>query len=319
MKTLSSSKREIGLAATLVLGVAPLFLASEDVPGAGMDQGGLHQNFVRTVAEKTTPNIGSNNMFAGGARVIIPDGTNMYQSYSGSETRWFTFEAEPGKTYNVEVLNPYDDLGFNAIGLVSITDDLGLAAPPETSFSCFQSNRPPGLEVSGDGVRCIIRTFYPTNGLTQNKRGIYIGIGPGVGTQLQLRVREATIYGRWTTNGYDFHVEVQNTTSDSVCAEIDLYPNSGFAYTAGAWVVGGVGFPYSTSLTVPPLGANKVVIPAGTLSVNDNRGTLRIHDCGSGELVSGGVHLSTYAYNPVTDKFLYFFPTMPNNGGASHF
>jgi hypothetical protein len=51
----------------------------------------------------------------------------------------------------------------------------------------------------------------------------------------------------------------------------------------------------------------------------DLKGTLRIGACSSPtNLVPGALHVSTYAYNPVTDKFLYFFTSTPNNGATSN-
>ena len=51
----------------------------------------------------------------------------------------------------------------------------------------------------------------------------------------------------------------------------------------------------------------------------DNKGTLRIGACAvPTNLVPSGLHVSTYAYNPVTDKFLYFFTNPANNGATSN-
>ena len=100
-----------------------------------------------------------------------------------------------------------------------------------------------------------MRAFPPSIGNAQNKRGIYVSVGSVAGTQFQIRVRESTMYGRWTTNGYDFHIELENTTSDSICAEIVFYPNSGDTYS-GTWN-GGL---LTRTLTIPPFGANKMIL-----------------------------------------------------------
>ena len=42
----------------------------------------------------------------------------------------------------------------------------------------------------------------------------------GGGSQFKIRAREATIYGRWLTAGYDYHLEVENTTGDAMCVEV---------------------------------------------------------------------------------------------------
>ena len=45
---------------------------------------------------------------------------------------------------------------------------------------------------------------------------------------------------------------------------------------------------------------------------------MRIGACGTANLVPGALHVSTYAYNPVTDKFLYFFTNAANNGATAN-
>ncbi len=200
------------------------------------------------------------NTAVGNARVIVPDGSSLQQPIVAGETRWFVFGAEPGKTYAVEVVDPNSDLAANTIGTLNANDASGVSAPSETNVDCTANTRAPALEVASDGKRCIVRTFPPAPGNTQNKRGIYVAVGSVMGPSFQIRVRESTIYGRWTTNGYDFHVELQNTTADSMCAEIMLLPGTGDIYT-GAWS-GGLTV---TTLTIPPFGANKVVFASGTL------------------------------------------------------
>ncbi len=254
------------------------------------------------------------NTAVGNARVIVPDGSSLLQNIGGGETRWFVFGTEPGKTYAVEVVDPYSDLVSNTIGAVNVTDGSGVSAPSETNVDCTANARAPALVVASDGIRCIVRTFPPAVGNTQNKRGIYVAVGTVLGPSFQIRVRESTIYGRWTTNGYDFHVELENTTADSVCAELVFLPNTGDSYS-GTWS-GGL---MVMTLLIPPFGADKRVLTNGTLVGPDNKGTLRIGACPTPvNLVPSGLHVSTYAYNPVTDKFLYFFTNTANNGATSN-
>ena len=254
------------------------------------------------------------NTSVANARVVVPDGSSLLQAIGGGETRWFVFGVEPGKSYVVEVVDPYGDLASNTIGAVAITDASGVAAPPESTIDCTANQRAPALEVAADGKRCVVRAFPPAIGTAQNKRGIYVSVGSVAGNQFQIRVRESTMYGRWTTNGYDFHIELENTTSDSICAEIVFYPNSGNTYS-GTW---SGGLDATHQLTIPPFGANKMVLPNSTLVGPDNKGTVRIGACGTANLVPGALHVSTYAYNPVTDKFLYFFTNAANNGATAN-
>ena len=253
------------------------------------------------------------NTSVANARVVVPDGSSLLQAIGGGETRWFVFGVEPGKSYVVEVVDPYGDLASNTIGAVAITDASGVAAPPEATVDCTANQRAPALEVAADGKRCVVRAFPPSIGNAQNKRGIYVSVGSVAGTQFQIRVRESTMYGRWTTNGYDFHIELENTTSDSICAEIVFYPNTGDTFS-GTWN-GGL---LTRTLTIPPFGANKTILNNATLVGPDNKGTVRIGACGTANLVPGALHVSTYAYNPVTDKFLYFFTNAANNGATAN-
>ena len=71
-----------------------------------------------------------------------------------------------------------------------------------------------------------------------NKRPVYVKVtrmdpASGGGAQFKIRAREATIYGRWLTAGYDYHVELENTTADAMCVEVVRYPASGLSYAPG--------------------------------------------------------------------------------------
>lgn len=314
MRALQERSQVMGIAAKAAFLCASLCIA----PTAALadpNTGGTNFNAVtRPAVERIGP---LDNTAVANARVIVPDGTSLFQPIGPAETRWFAFEAEPGKTYVADILDPYGDLGANVIGAVAVTDSGGVSAPPEANSNCSAAavNRAPGLEVNSDGWRCIIRTFTPSNGATQNKRGIYVSVGSGGGTSFQIRVRESTIYGRWSTNGYDFHIELQNTTADSMCAEIVLDPQTGYSYNGSVWSVPGPVF--STQLTVPAMGAIKTVVPNGTLSGGALRGALRITDCGTGELVPNGLHVSSYGFNATINGYLYYFPVKANEGGQN--
>lgn len=303
-----------------------LFCAGSLTVSAAMITPGTNNNSVsRPVSENIAPLI---NTSAANARVVAPDGTSLYQTIAPispgpAETRWITFEAEPGKTYVVDILNPYDDLGSNVIGSVMVTDG-GIAnnPPPEANSNCgaAATSRAPGLEVSNDGWRCIIRTWTPgVDGLpgpwNQNKRGIYIGVGSGQGTSFQIRIRESTIYARWSTTGYDFHVELQNTTADSMCAEVVLNPDTGYSWNGSTWTV--PASIHAEQLIVPAMGAIKTIVGIATPSGGKFRGTMRINDCGTGELVPGALNVSSYAFNPNTNVYLFYTPNKANQGGQN--
>ncbi len=146
---------------------------------------------------------------------------------------------------------------------------------------------------------------------------MYIRVARYIDTAFQIRVRESTVYGRWTTNGYDFHVEVQNTTWQEMCVQVVFYPNSGMTYTAGAWT-GPVLL--GTSLTIPPFGANKYVLPNGTQVGTDKRGSLRIGACPAPvTLNTAAVHVNTLGFNPLINQFLPYSTTQANGGNGNSF
>ncbi len=128
-------------------------------------------------------------------------------------------------------------------------------------------------------------------------------------------MRESTIYGRWSTNGYDFHVELQNTTADAMCAEVIFLPNTGDTF-GPPWAGGVTVVP----LTVPAFGAVKTVLANNTLVGPDKRGTLRIGACGSPNtnLMPSGLNVSTYAFSPSINQYLYYFTNTANNGATSN-
>ena len=253
-----------------------------------------------------------------GARVIVPDGTSLGQTFTGfPEARWFAMMIEPGKTYSVDVLDTNGDLTQNAIGSVSIFNADGTSALLEASTGCGVGTRAAAVDLNADGIRCLVRAA-PPNGTTLGKRPAYIKVtrmdaGAGGGSEFRIRARESTQYGRWSTNGYEMHVELQNTTADAMCAEVALYPSNGLTL-AGTWTPAIGVF----TITVPALGAVKQIIANGTTVGGQTTGTMRIGACASPvDFVPEALHVSTYAYNPLTDKFLYYFMTKANGGDAA--
>ncbi len=170
--------------------------------------------------------------------------------------------------------------------------------------------------MASNGIRCVISTVLPI-GTLLNKRPVFIKVtrmdpAAGGGSQFTIRAREATIYGRWLTAGYDFHVEVENTSADAMCVDVVRYPATGLTYTSGLGWTGAID---TFTLTVPAFGAVKQVIPNGSLVGNDSEGTLRLSACDSpANLIPGALHVSTYAFDPASDRYIYFFTSTANEG-----
>ncbi len=252
------------------------------------------------------------------ARLLVPDGTSFAQTFSAyPEARWFVMTIEPGKTYVVEALDTSGDLTANAVGTLSVLAEDGLS-PPEASVDCTSANAPrsPAVAVANDGLRCVIRAV-PPNGTLLNKRPVYIKVtrmdpALGGGSQFKIRARESTIYGRWLTAGYDYHVEVENTTGDAMCVEVARYPASGLTYTAGPGWSGSIA---SFQLNVPAFGAVKQVIAKGSAVGRIPRARCGSNACAAPtNVMAGGLHVSTYAFDSVADRYIYFFTGTANEG-----
>ncbi len=253
------------------------------------------------------------------ARLMVPDGTSLQQRFSSyPEIRWFAMTVEPGKTYVVDTVDVDGDLGANAVGTLGIYAVDGVLQPPETNVDCSSGNgqRPPAVDVASNGLRCVIRTF-PPDGTVLNQRPVYVKVAAmdpaaGGGSQFRIRAREATVYGRWLTAGYDYHVEIENTTGDPMCVEVCRYASLGLVHVPG---YGWQGPMDSFTMTVPPFGAKKHVVPAGSLVGGYGDGPMRISACASPtNLVPGALHVSTYAVDPVSGRFIHFFPSTANEG-----
>ena len=253
-------------------------------------------------------------------RGMIPDGSSLKQTFGPyPDTKWFALDVEPGKTYVIEAADVSGDLAANAIGTIGIFDLDLVSAPPEANVDCTAVNgpRPPAVDVASDGIRCVLRTAPPTFPTVLNKRAVVVKVtrmdpGSGGGAQFKIRAREATIYGRWLTNGYDYHVEVENTTADAMCVEVAAYPASGLMYSPYYGWLGGVG---TFTMNVPAFGAVKNVTPAGSKVGNDMEGTFRIGACASPlNLIPGALQVSSFAFDAVGNRFIYFFTTTANEG-----
>jgi hypothetical protein len=153
--------------------------------------------------------------------------------------------------------------------------------------------------------------------MQQNKRPVYVKVtrmdpAAGGGAQFKIRARESTVYGRWVTAGYDYHVEVENTSGDLICVEVARYPASGLSYASGPGWSGSIA---AFTLTVPAFGAVKQVIPNGSLVGTDGEGTLRVSACAAPtNLVPGALHVSTYAFDTAGNRYIYFFTATANDG-----
>ena len=314
------------LVGKLAVGLASLCVAGVTV-AADLNAGASGPSVVKATRGS---HVGTNNnVTPGEARYLIPDGSNLYVGWTTETAKWYYTEVEPGKTYVIEAMDPYADKGLGSFDGIGIYESDGTTSPPaETQVDCGISNSDgdeSGVEeiapaILNYGPRCIVRTYFPTGSTTLNKRKIFIKVDHfGTNNAGQIRVRESTVYGRWTTNGYDFHVELQNTTADPMCIYVLLFPDQGLTYSAGAF--GNLPI-FVTQLTVPAYGANKVVIPNGTTvgASADKRGTMRLQACPfNGNFNTDGLHVNTLGYSTTLGQFLLYTPSKNRNGTSGSF
>jgi hypothetical protein len=250
------------------------------------------------------------------ARVLVPDGTSVFQPIGPGETRWFVFGVEAGRAYVVEAVDSDGDSSTSALGSMSLFDITGIHLMPDMASDCTPSLSalPPVLL---NGSRCVLYVLPPDISTT-NLKAVYVRIDQGSSAGFNVRVRDTTMFGRWTTNGYEFHIEFDNTTTASVCAQALLYRESGYTFVVGGW--GDASLPGNLrryNVTIPPNGSAKIVVPAGTQVGASSRGTLRILPCGAvgTQFLPGSVHISAYAFNPVSNVYL-FLNTWPSHNGS---
>ncbi len=223
---------------------------------------------------------------------------------------------EPGKTYGIETADVDGDASSATIDTMDVFAPAFATSAPDANVDCTSSaaRRPPAVATAASGARCIIRTALP--GETQHtKWPLYVVVtrtdtAGSPPSELKIRARESTIYGRCITGPYDFHIEAQNATADPMCVEIAQYPASGLN-----WFFTWMGAAASAQLTVPAFGAAKHVVTHGTLVGGESEGALRIGACGSAlDFVPSGLHVSTYAVDPSSGRYVHFFMSTANEG-----
>ncbi len=239
-----------------------------------------------------------NNDVAGNARTLIPDGTS-YSDFQGATAgKWFVANVEHGKSYVLEMHDPYGDLGNNCTS-VTVYDSDGVTTPPaSTELDYNASTIAPSMEVSVDGTRVAIRPDLSAGTF----RTYYFKVTQcATGDTFKIRLREATIYSRWTVNSYNMFVALQNTTATDVQVQVLYYDDTGSLVT------------FDSGIVVPAFGATQLQHPLNTL--NPNHGALRVQWWGVGAgLVPGAINVQTYAFNVAAGVYLDFVAERVNDG-----
>jgi hypothetical protein len=235
------------------------------------------------------------NTVVGNARVLIPDGTSYFDATASG---WFIARLEAGKSYVVEAEASDNDGGVNAVDLNLFESD-GTTAWDVANFqTCGLDQRAPALQATGnvDGARCAVGPALSNATSTRPMAFQVTGQTP-----YHVRIRETTVYSRWTVNGYNMFIPLHNSGAFAVDGFVLYYPENGAANVgAGDYV----------SFDNFHLGArSSTQFSHASGSLTPNRGTMRVLLLFDPPLVGGThVHVQAYAFNPAVGNYLFFVP-----------
>lgn len=239
-----------------------------------------------------------NNDVAGNARILMPDGSTTSDALGAATQKWYVTKLEHGKSYVLEAIDPFGDLGANCVNTTVYDSDATTTPPADTELDTGAANIAPAMEVSDDGQRTAIRPD-----LAAAATRIYYIKVTQCGSSFRIRLRESTSYSRWTVNSYNMFVGLQNTTQTDVQCQVLFYSDAGVLIT-------------NDVVTVPGFGAAQVTHLHDTLA--PNHGALRVQWWGLGAgLVPGHVNVQPYAFNVSTGVYLNFFAERVNDGKAN--
>ncbi len=244
------------------------------------------------------------NTTAADAVNLIPDGTSVSMAFTANVPQWFAARVEGSKSYVVEALLAGVDRNANDVTLALYEND-GTTTYTGTS-DCSEETRgaAPSMQASStaltspaDGARC---TFYPP---VVSASLVLVKVSSGFSGTLKIRMRETTVYSRWTTNSYNMYVAVHNMSQSTVSGVV-VYYQEGIASP------GPTTFSYVDYFTLGGWGSTQFYHASGSLA--QSRGQVRI-------VMSKGtdVQVQTYAFNPSTGNYLVFFPERLNHGSGN--
>jgi hypothetical protein len=243
-----------------------------------------------------------NNTTPSLAHTLIPDGTSVTDSQGATAGKFYVANVEQGKSYVLETHDPYGDLDNNCIS-TTVYDSDGTTTPPaDAELDTTAAHIAPSMEVSDDGERIAIRpdigAGFPVT------RTFYFKVTQcNTADAFKIRLREATIYSRWTVNSYNYFVALQNTTATEVQVQLIYYGDAG----------GTTAVAFNSGVVVPAFGAIQITRAADSLA--PNHGALRIQWWGVGEgLVPGQLNVQTYAFNVAAGNYLDFVAEKVNDG-----
>lgn len=242
------------------------------------------------------------NTTASDAVNLIPDGTSVSMAFTGGTPQWFAARVEFTKSYVVEAMLSGNDRNANDVSLALFENDGTTNYSGSYDCSAETNSAAPSMQSSSstflaaDGARC---SFYPP--MASASLVLVRATSSFTGT-LKIRMRETTVYSRWTVNGYNMYVPVHNPSQTTVSGCV-VYYQEGTTGTGPSTYVG------ADCFTLGGWGSTQFVHNNGAFT--PNKGQLRV-------VMNKGTDLQiqTYAFNPATGNYLIFFPERLNHGSG---
>lgn len=256
--------------------------------------------------EQVRSAVGATNVTPDAAVQLVPDGSSVTQTVAADDTRWYAVRVEAGKGYLVEAMHSGRSRQVNDIYMDLWENDGTTPWSDFSSCDAATNSAPPSMQASSagesleDGKRCAVAVYTASTAklLLIRMTGTYAA-------PLMVRVRENTIYGRYTVNGYNMYVAIHNPSSTPVSGFVLYFPENA-TNTATSF-----GSTYDT-FDVGGYGSVQFSRPADSLAAPANRGQVRIYTWRGSD-----VHVQLYAFNSGANNYLFFTPQRTNNGNGN--
>jgi len=230
-----------------------------------------------------------------------PDGTSVSMVLPPATPLWFAARIEGGKSYVAEAILAGKDRNFNDLAMTLWENDGTTPYAGNSDCSAETNSAAPSMQVNSagfstaDGQRCTLTPDVATQLV------LIRVISTQTGT-LAVRLRETTVYSRWTVNSYNMYVPIHNPSQSSLAGWVLYYPE----VTTGTFN----GYVAWDNISLGGWGSTQFF--HANSSITPNRGQLRI------VLYKGtDLQLQTYAFNPATGNYLIFYSERLNHGSGN--
>jgi len=255
--------------------------------------------------EQVRSAVGATNVTPDAAMQMIPDGSSIVQTTGALDTRWYAARVEAGKSYVVEAMHSGRPRTGDDISM-DLWENDGITSWQEfSSCDAVTNSAPPSMQASGagetldDGKRCAVAVY--TDSVAKL---LLVKVTNTFASPLMVRIRETTVYGRYTVNSYNMFVAIHNPSSTQVTGFVLYYPEN-TTNTASSYVA-------YESFVLGGYGSTQFARPQNAFAAPGNRGQVRIYTYQGTD-----VHVQLYAFNPSANNYLFFTPQRANNGNGN--